>query len=279
MPNDKAEAYIARQSPPIQSSKDQLAPVLDSAMSVEFLNSPTFNMQLPSLASSTDRFFPSNRNGYQQQSITQFSSNLDSDFLNSPTMTMCNDPTSFRVENLTPPEDASESPLFHVQMPSLREIRALNSTASSSSSSIFSLSKSEKGEHAENSSRILAELQAFSLAIFVTQAEIAGISSAVAEYLAWVRKIPGMPKMPNCAAVLETLENRVRELHEMAENKHWAAWRQMLEKLDGMGTQLSVFGAEMQNRTVETAQFFHASYDVGKAMQEQRPLADLPQHD
>ncbi len=53
----------------------------------------------------------------------------------------------------------------------------------------------------------------------------------------------------------------------MAENRHWAAWRQMLEKLDGMGTRLSVFGLEMQKHTAETAQYFHASYDVSKAMQ------------
>lgn len=183
-------------------------------------------------------------------------------------MTVFNDSSGFQVDSLTLPEDSSEIPLF---LPSLQEIREQNSTSSPSFSSVFDNPKSEKGEDAENSSRILAELQAFSLAIFVTQAEIAGISSAVAEYLAWVRKTSEMPRTPNYARVLDVLETRVRELHEMAKSRHWAAWRQILEKLDGMGSQLSMFGAEMQTRTAETAQYFHASYDINKAMQEQRP--------
>lgn len=175
-------------------------------------------------------------------------------------LTACDESPGGRVEG-------SDDGFMHV--PSLREVRALNSTSSSSSLSLYSTNKSDQVEHAEKLGRIVAEFQAFSSAIFRTQVEIAAISSAVAEYLAWVRKVPGMPRTPNSAAVLETLEVRIRELHDMAENRHWAAWRQMIEKLDGMETQLSVFGSEMQRLTAERLQHLHTSYDVGKAMQEQ----------
>ena len=157
---------------------------------------------------------PANRNGHHRQSITQFQNNLDTHFLNDDPMTACSDPSGLRVNSLTSPEDSSESNLF---LPSLREIRELNSASLSPLSSFFDISKPEKDESGENNSRVLVELQAFSSAIFATQAKIAGIASAVAEYLAWVRKVPGMPRKPNCAAVLDILETRVRELHEMAE--------------------------------------------------------------
>lgn len=225
-------------------------------------------MQWPSLASPAGQFSPSNGNVYQRQTVSQFRNSLDRDFLNDNPMTVCNDPSGFRVDNLILSEDSTESAFF---LPSLREIRELNSTSSPSLSSVLDNSKSEKAEHAENNSRVFAELQGFSSAIFFIQAEIAGISSAVAEYLAWVRKIPGMPRTPNCPAILDTLETRVRELHEMAENRHWAAWRQTLEKLDSMNPQLGMSVAEMQKRTAEMTQYFQGSYDIGRPMEEQRP--------
>lgn len=95
----------------------------------------------------------------------------------------------------------------------------------------------------------------------------------MAEYLSWLRNVPGLPKFPTDSAVLlQTLEARVRELQGMAEEKHWVAWKVLLEKLDGIvgvGSQsLGNFEAEMRKRTAEVARAFDASYDVGKAMHE-----------
>lgn len=281
-PKDRAESRFGTQdSSSFQTNNGQPSPVPDSTMSVDCLDYPPFGaMPMPSsITGPAGMSPPSNCNGH---TITQPPSTADSDFLTNFPMMVCNEMSGFRVEDMIFPDHPSESPLLQkhlpnlsqIKIPSLREIRALNS----SSSTPFPKSNLEKGnEQAEASNRILAELQNFSSTIFVTQAEIAGISSAVAEYLAWVRNVPGMPKAPDCAAVLETLETRARELHSIAENKHWTAWRQMLEKLDDLGNvQLSAFGAEMQKRLAEMAQAFHASYDVGKAIQDQSITSVAP---
>lgn len=187
--------------------------------------------------------------------------------------------SGFCMENLTLPEDPSSESysIGRVKIPSLQEIRALNSISTLSSASPFPNSYQEKSEqHAETTSsqQVLAELQAFCSTIFISQAKIAGISSAVAEYLAWLRKVPGLPKVPtDSAALLETLETRVRELQDMAEEEHFLAWKVMLEKLDGIGgggsQSLGEFEAELRKCTAEVAREFHVSYDVEKAMREQ----------
>ncbi|KAI4157780.1 MAG: hypothetical protein L6R39_000611 [Caloplaca ligustica] len=236
---------------------------------------------MPSPASTPNQFSFSNRNGKSTASLSSF----DIDCFSNPPVTAGNDLSGFRVEDLTLPDDPSYESfsIRRTKIPSLREIRALNSISTTmSSGSPFPSPSQETGEQrAENtrSQQVLAQVQAFSSTIFTTQAEIAGISSAVAEYLAWLRKVPGLPKYPtDSAALLETLEARVRELQEMAEEKHWATWKAMLEKLDGISggggvggcsQVLGDFEAELRERTVEVAREFHVSYDVGKAMHEQ----------
>ena len=66
----------------------------------------------------------------------------------------------------------------------------------------------------------------------------------------------------------------MRELQEMAEEKHWVAWKTLQEKLDSMGRgdcsqMLGEFEAGMRRRTAEVAREFHVSYDIGKGLQEQ----------
>ena len=262
------EEFVQRQSPSVQIGNDPLGSVSDSALSVGTWDYAPFLVQSPSLASPTGRFSPATRNGHQRPSISTFPNSSNAHFVHNVPMTAGSDPSGLRVNNLTSSDDSSERSLF---LPSLREIRELNSTPKSPPSSIFDISRPDHGEPAENNGRILLELQAFFSTIVSTQAEMAGISSAVAEYLAWVRKVPGMPGTPNCAAILDILETRVRELHEMAESRHWAAWRQALEKLDVNGTDMGMFETEMQNRTAETSDYFHVGYDIRRTLQEQRP--------
>jgi len=230
---------------------------------------------VPSRAGTPSQFSFSNRHA---KSLNESLVGFDGDYLNTLPMTAGSGLSGFRIGSMPLTEDpASESFSFgRIKIPSLQEIRALNSVSTLSSASTFPNPNQEPGEqHTETSSsrHVLEELRAFSSTIFITQAEIAGISSAVAEYLSWLRNVPGLPKFPTDSAVLlQTLEARVRELQGMAEEKHWVAWKVLLEKLDGIvgvGSQsLGNFEAEMRKRTAEVARAFDASYDVGKAMHE-----------
>ncbi|KAI4250855.1 MAG: hypothetical protein LQ352_005211 [Teloschistes flavicans] len=205
---------------------------------------------------------------------------FDFDCFNVVSAVTGDDMSNFRVENLTLPEDPHAESFFvrRAKIPSLREIRAINSISTSSRSSNTNEETGEPANETNSTQQVLAQLKSFSFTIFTTQAEIAGISSAVAEYLAWLKKVPGLPKAPiDTTAVLETLEARARELQEMAEEKHWFAWKKMLENLDsstegGHIQLLKDSEAEMRRRTIEVEQDFHATYDVAKAMQEQENL-------
>ena len=274
---DSAESYFVKQrsyGPP--SSREQQRSIAAQSINTAHMDGAPYSAPIPSPASTLGQFSFMNRNGKTIDALPS----LDIGYFNTGPVTAGNDLTDFRVDNLTLPDDPhTES--FHIRragganIPSLREIRALNSISVSSSCSNPTQEMCEQGNGNSSAQQVLAQLQAFSSTIFITQAEIAGISSAVAEYLAWLKKVPGLPKVPtDSTALLETLEARVQEMQEMAEEKHWQAWRMMLEKLDDTSTGeyahlLSECEAEMRKRTAEVAQDFHAGYDVGKAMQEQ----------
>ena len=259
----------------MHSSNEQLTPIPATSISIHHLDGAAYTAPVPPSMSSPSHFSFSNRNG---KSTTESLPSIESDYFNTLTGTAGTDLSGFRMGNMTLLEDPSSPEGFFMRrdkIPSLQEVRALNSTSTESPASPFPNPDHETDEHqAETTSlhQVLSELQAFCMAIFVTQAEIAGMSSAVAEYLAWLRKVPGLPKVPmDSGALLKTLEARVRELQEMAEGKHWMAWKAMLEKLDGRGGShlLAEIEAEMRNRTAEVAQEFQTSYDVEKTMQEQ----------
>ncbi|GAP89779.1 putative fungal specific transcription [Rosellinia necatrix] len=187
----------------------------------------------------------------------------------------------------------------HRQMPSLREVRVMMNGSSAAASP--PPSPSSRGHRADDANHILAELTAFGMAVFSAQAEIAGISSVVAEYLEWMRKatpssssaavaVPmtttttttttmagggmgvgmGVPK--TSPAVLETLEMRVRELNLLAATRHVEAWRQSvhrLERIPGVGAMLNLFDNEMQRRSNDTAEFFQTGYNACLPLGEQ----------
>ncbi|KAI5924966.1 hypothetical protein F4810DRAFT_104944 [Camillea tinctor] len=292
---DKAEAYILRHSntnrPP---SSDQPVPGSNSTIGVEYSDCPSFAMQIPSTGPSGEQFIPAGLNGmphtpYTHHTVPFHPDNLEQDFFNylpSPNMTVRNEPSPFQVDDVRVMEEVPgscatspfrrESMYGHMHMPSLREVRAINS--SSTSTTPPPSSPGCRSPRGEDVGKVLAELTSFGMAVFNTQAEIAGISSVVAEYLEWMRKAspvtgPGLPK-PNLT-VLEALETRVREVHSMATSRHLEAWRQtisMLERVDGVGAMLNLFDAEIQRRTAETAEFFQTSYDVCAALPEQQIL-------
>ena len=279
------DTLLSQQAQMIKVGYNQPLSGLGSAISAEYPDCSPFNLPTPSLVNPDDPFLPSNHNAYQ--STSQFPDNLDSYFLNylpSPHPTEQNDPPQFQVESMISSEGNNAFSLHQGReprsnMPSLREVRALNRLPSLDGSPpplALPNSKADGGEQSEDCRRINSELTSFCSAVFATQAEIAGISSVVAEYLAWVHKRPprsagGAALEANWAVVLETLELRIRELHDMAETRHWAAWEQMMAmlKTDGLDAQFSAFEGKVQERTEKTKQFFQESYDVTVPLPEQ----------
>ncbi|GAW10993.1 hypothetical protein ANO14919_003320 [Xylariales sp. No.14919] len=292
---DKAEAYILTHGNTNKhtATNEQLPMATPSSMiGVEYPDCSSFNLQMPTTVPTGDPFMSTGAHGipptpFSHHSLPMSPENLDSEFMNympSPHMGLPNDPSHFQMEDLrrmdemsgpstTPSSFRRESVYSHRQMPSLREVRIANGSSTSATSP--PPSPSGRGHRAEDANHILAELTAFGMAVFNTQAEIAGISSVVAEYLEWMRKAPstngqGPPK--ENPAVLEALETRVRELNALAGTRHMEAWRQSvnrLERIPGVGAMLNLFDNEMQRRSGETAEFFHTNYDICSPLAEQ----------
>jgi hypothetical protein len=159
------------------------------------------------------------------------------------------------------------------RIPSLREIRAMNSPPAMSVSSPYFPAKYD-----EPSRQMTSELTTFCSTIFTMHTEMAGISAAVAEYMTWVRKslISGGAD-PACAAVLETLEACVRELQEMAETRPRDAWTTLLDTLkkspidEHLFAVMSSIELEAQERVEKMRRFFQENYDVSMRLSDQLP--------
>lgn len=170
---------------------------------------------------------------------------------------------------------------MHDHVPSLEEIRA--HAAQVSSPPAATLPPDPIPDKSEDLPRIMAELGSLWSTLSTTQAEIAGISSIMAEYLAYMRKplmaAAGYAGNGHNQALLGTLEKRAREIREMAATKHMEAWSQLYERLgavESIGEQLQQLMASSESRAHETAHFFRSSYDIRVALDEQ---VGLPHHD
>ncbi|KAI4601739.1 hypothetical protein KJ359_010603 [Pestalotiopsis sp. 9143b] len=158
--------------------------------------------------------------------------------------------------------------------PSLRELRELNAVSSELSNSIRPASAGlRNAEDVDDgvSSAVLAALSASSHVLFTTQAEIAGISLAIADYLTWIRQMP--QPSPNLIHIAQTLEARAREVHEMAKTQHWAAWRSMVASLEsqkGLCLGLRRLEEQLSRRTNEIERFFDDNYSVSQPVSRQR---------
>ncbi|KAJ5626421.1 hypothetical protein N7528_003848 [Penicillium herquei] len=127
---------------------------------------------------------------------------------------------------------------------------------------------------------VAAQLANFSTAVFRTQAEIAGMSSAVAAYIAWMRKVPAGMTPPNTTLVypnlLETIEERVREMGEIAEAKPRAAFREMMEGIQKLGPAGAPFydtlgglQEKLDKQSADMAKLFSMRYNACALMSEQ----------
>ncbi|KAJ5903537.1 hypothetical protein N7504_005920 [Penicillium tannophilum] len=127
---------------------------------------------------------------------------------------------------------------------------------------------------------VAAHLAEFSSAVFKTQAEIAGIASAVAEYIAWMRKVPAGSTPPNTTLIysnsLETIEGRLREMGEMAQTKPRAAFREMVRGIQMLGpagapvySSLDGIEEKFEKQSADVAKFFSTRYNACALMSEQ----------
>ena len=151
----------------MQSNNEQLGPALISSISVGPLDGALYSAPLPSPASTLNPFSFSNRNG---RSVTESLASFESDYFNNPPIPAGTDLSSFRVENLALPEDPSPDDFFtsRKKIPSLPEIRAINSISPQSSASGPNKDTDEQRAETTSDQQVLAQLQAFSSTVFGT---------------------------------------------------------------------------------------------------------------
>ncbi len=136
-------------------------------------------------------------------------------------------------------------------------------------------------ETSDNISAPMAALLAeFSSSVFHSQAEIAGMSLAVADYISWMRKVPTGIAPPNTSLVyvnvLEAVENRLREMREIAQTRPRAAFRDMVASLQAIGPvgasmcdSLAHLEKEFDKQSADVANFFQTWYNACAALSEQ----------
>jgi hypothetical protein len=130
------------------------------------------------------------------------------------------------------------------------------------------------------SAPIVTVLADFSSSVFHSQAEIAGMSSAVADYITWMRKVPTGSAPPSTilvyVSVLEAVESRLREMREIAQMRPRAAFRDMVASLQALGLvgtsvcdSLAHLEKEFDKQSADVAEFFQTRYNACAALSEQ----------
>lgn len=131
------------------------------------------------------------------------------------------------------------------------------------------------------SAPIAAVLADFSSSVFQSQAEIAGMSQAVADYISWMRKVPTGMAPPNTSLVyvsaLEAVESRLREMREIAQTRPRAAFRDMVAALQAVVgpagapvcESLARLEKEFDRQSADVADFFRTRYNACAALSEQ----------
>ncbi|CAI4213981.1 unnamed protein product [Parascedosporium putredinis] len=162
----------------------------------------------------------------------------------------------------TPTLSSSGSETAHCSsLPTLREHAASNTPQS----------KPPSNDDGATANRAIAtQIAQFSSAVFHSQAEIAGMSLAVAEYIAWMRKVPGRNAPPNTTLVYDTILEAVE-----------AAFRDMTAALGNLGPagsdvceSLAGVEDEFQRRSADVAEFFQTRYNACMLLSEQ--ARDIP---
>ncbi|KAI1338297.1 hypothetical protein F5Y15DRAFT_416943 [Xylariaceae sp. FL0016] len=158
-------------------------------------------------------------------------------------------------------------------MPALRDIRAMISASSNRAMSKGSPTPEAAEAQDGSNDTFMAALSRFLSTVPKTHSEIAGISSKVAEHLRWVRMGPEVSKLSQIR-VLETLEMRITEIRDVAENSHLEAWGLLMASMSqskGWLAQMELTEDEMRRNAAETSATFREDcYDICVSLSEQR---------
>ncbi|KAF4236333.1 hypothetical protein CNMCM8980_003095 [Aspergillus fumigatiaffinis] len=148
-------------------------------------------------------------------------------------------------------------------LPTLRVIRALNGQQ------LQQQHQPGPPQPLDDGCAILRELIRYVSATFTNQVYIAGMTTAVAEYLAWARRTPDI----NYSQILEILEARLRETANLANTKQWADFQNLqasLGNLDAYKWKLGLLEHELQAAEADISTFFTTHYDIRSALDLQR---------
>ncbi|KAK6066873.1 hypothetical protein SCUP234_11628 [Seiridium cupressi] len=133
----------------------------------------------------------------------------------------------------------------------------------------------------ETGATILGPVAAFSSTVFRNQAEASVMGSLVADYIAWLRKVPpggGAPvnEESHYVAILETLETRVRELCDTTQSKTRSALQELVTALEeiappgsAMATRLTNLEDELLKEAQERSELFRSRYNICALLKEQ----------
>ncbi|SPQ21902.1 d485e0c0-0610-4b75-85bf-e13bfecf125a [Thermothielavioides terrestris] len=117
---------------------------------------------------------------------------------------------------------------------------------------------------AESSTALFDALRAYCSSVIRRECDVAGLASAVAEYMAWMRKMLG------------NIEGRVRELVDVARKGHDGPLHDLLGavgRASGGGAvaaaRVAELEAELQRLRQEQTRFFERDYDACKLLSEQ----------
>jgi hypothetical protein len=136
--------------------------------------------------------------------------------------------------------------------------------------------------NAGTNTAIATALADFSSSVLYSHAEVAGMAQAVADYIAWMRKVPaGGETPPNTSLIytsmLEAIESRLREIREIAQTRPRAAVKDLvtgLEAIEGpvsvaMRDGLASHENEFDRRSADVVNFFKTRYNACIALSEQ----------
>ncbi|EAQ92007.1 predicted protein [Chaetomium globosum CBS 148.51] len=264
---EKAEAYIRKMDNEANCTKTAVPSYFSPPPTMSPASTPRLPLQMPPFGTppTPTSFTPGL---YHPEPRIKWPELLGNDFLYTPLLDsqmqaggMDGTQLDGHVDGTDLSEHARSS--SSISIPSLREIREL-------SSALYTTDRVARV--CDTCNAATAELEAYCMTAFSAHSDIAGISLALAEYLAWMRKGANL-KTDNIASMLETLEFRAREVHEIAEARPWAAWRNMVLALKPLGraaTRLAELEEDLGRQSAEAGHFFQTEYDIRMTLADQR---------
>lgn len=152
------------------------------------------------------------------------------------------------------------------------------SGAGRSKTAAVSDSDSEGPAGAGAAAAVVDALAAYCSSVVRRECEVAGLATAVADYIAWVRGVPaaGAPPVTNAVyqQMLANIETRVRELVELAKRRHDEPLRDLLRALEGasppdLASRVAGLEARLERQMREHTRFFETEYTACKPLSEQ----------